>query len=305
MRKIKSLATVNRGPIAILVAALVLISALALLGGRVVLAADLIAPETTTWKNYQDPDYSFALQYNASSWKPVITVYTPNNPDPQVIAKRVSFFASKAEIRVDIWEHPEKDLIGWVKNDTQQSEPSTGAVVNARVAGLPSVAYFEAFQQAPSVMSTVLSNDHYFVRIQYVIGDGGAALDTYLHMLASFALAGEPATSAFQFPPTLTDKTSLSLPATNTCCGYTWAGNPFPCDNGNCTWWAYYRQGYVPFYGDAWRWWSEVPQFSEWSRSSTTPVVEGLAWWNKSTGRPSGHVAQVLSVSGNNIRLFR
>lgn len=188
----------------------------------------------------------------------------------------------------------------WINHDfSQRGASSAVAKASAKVAGFPAIAYFESFEQAPSVMSTVLSNDRYFVRIQYVIGDGGAAMDTYLHMLDSFSLGSEILKDSFQFPFDVKDKASLSLTATDTCCGYTSVGNPFPCDNGNCTWWAYYEQGYVPFYGNATQWWGEVPQFADWGRSTSTPHVDGLAWWNSTSRPPYGHVAQVLSLVGS------
>jgi hypothetical protein len=178
--------------------------------------------------------------------------------------------------------------------------PSAVTAINAKVAGLPAVADFEPAEQAPSVISTVFSDDRHFFRVQYVIGDNGAAKDVYLHMLESFSIGGKTSANTLQFPADVQEKASQSLLATSTCCGYSWPGNPFPCDNGNCTWWVYYRQGHVPFTGNASTWWGQVGYYRDW-RKGYTPVVDGIAWWSATARPPYGHVAQVLSLSGNDI----
>jgi len=302
MYKVRLLSMINRYTLGSLAAFLILICITALLGGSVVQAAPS-TQETAYWKDYQDPDYGFSLQYDAANWQPKITVRAPNDPDPQVIAKRVGFFGSRAAVTIDVWEHPEKDLVGWVKRDFNNREmPYDVTEVNAKVAGLPAVAYFEPAEQAPSVLSIVFSDDSHFFRIQYVIGDMGAAKDIYLHMLESFSVESPAAKTEFQFPTNVQDKVTGALPAVTTCCGYSWPGNPFPCDNGNCTWWVYYRQGYVPFTGNAGTWWGQVGYYRDW-RKGYTPVTGGIAWWNSAARPPYGHVAQVVSISGANINV--
>ncbi len=82
-----------------------------------------------------------------------------------------------------------------------------------------------------------------------------------------------------------------------TCCSFTSNGNPFPCcTHGNCTWWAYYKMGSVPFTGNAGTWWGQVPNFPSWGRSGTPPTNKPFIAWK--SGSP-GHVAHVASYSGS------
>jgi hypothetical protein len=81
--------------------------------GIILVAAAPASQEAATWKYYQDPDYGFSIEYDADHLESKVTVYTPNDPDPLVIAKRVSFIGPKAVITVDIWKHPEIDLVRW------------------------------------------------------------------------------------------------------------------------------------------------------------------------------------------------
>lgn len=86
------------------------------------------------------------------------------------------------------------------------------------------------------------------------------------------------------------------------CCGISDSGNPFPCDNGNCTWWVYYIKGYVPFAGSAWEWGHKVNQglYPGWYLAEN-PAVGSIAWWDKNTcWTDVGHVAYVSSKSGYN-----
>ena len=48
--------------------------------------------------------------------------------------------------------------------------------------------------------------------------------------------------SADPLIPQLSDSIGVQGPATSACCEYSSPGNPFPCNNGNCTWWCYYKR---------------------------------------------------------------
>ena len=53
--------------------------------------------------------------------------------------------------------------------------------------------------------------------------------------------------------------------------------------------------GGVPFRGDAWTWWGQVPDYSSWTRNSIPPTNKpSIAWW----GGDPGHVAHVAQYSG-------
>ncbi|MGC9400625.1 MAG: CHAP domain-containing protein [Anaerolineae bacterium] len=85
----------------------------------------------------------------------------------------------------------------------------------------------------------------------------------------------------------------------SSCCGYYSSGNPFPCCvAGNCTWWVFYKYGWVPFRHDAWKWWGQVPDYYLWRRGGGPGRKEDIAWWNKSPSSSLGHVAYVANYTG-------
>ncbi len=141
-----------------------------------------------------------------------------------------------------------------------------------------------------------------------------AGLQAYLHAINSFTHANYQAAEV-QLPDSVMEEARLAeqessviSPLISNCCGYYSSGNPFPCcdDKGNCTWWVWYRYStYVPFRGDAWTWWGQVPDYYGWWRSTVPHMGENIAWWDKSSSNNYlGHVAHVSNYTGgDNISL--
>lgn len=257
------------------------------------------------WLVYYDPDYNFTIEYPVDGWQPE-TIWHIIDANSYNIAKRTIFSAPQARIIIDIWDDPQADIVGWVYDYLHQSLVEQEITVNAKIAGFPGVAFVEKNEQAPIAIGIVFNNNEHFFLIQYLIGDGGDGINTYRHLLQSFTpktengndLAGE-----FLFPLDVQREATKEAhaPLVNTCCGVTSNNNPFPCDNGNCTWWVWYKKSGVPMTGDAWRWGYRVNQglYPGWYLVED-PVVYNIAWWDKSTARPGGHVAYVQGKSGYN-----
>ena len=150
-------------------------------------------------------------------------------------------------------------------------------------------------------MLTYFSDGEYIYRLLNWMTDDPSHLDAYWHMLDSFRLPGMDALATVEIPLSAkreATRSSQQMPrrmVTN-CCGFSSSGNPFPCcDDGNCTWWCYYKHGYVPFTGNAGTWWGAALDYSSWVRASYPPTNDmSIACWS---GNP-GHVAHAASWSG-------
>lgn len=140
--------------------------------------------------------------------------------------------------------------------------------------------------------------------VGHPVSHNARGVEAYWHMLNTFTLPGGKSAVA-QVPETVAQDTQQAVETSAllgdaSCCGYYWASNPFPCctNQGNCTWWVYYKYGAVPFRHDAGTWWSQVPDYPDWGRNTTTPRTnrENIAWWSGS----SGHVAYAPNYTGGN-----
>lgn len=252
---------------------------------------------------YTDVDYNFAFNYDSKLWTAQTEWYYPNHPQAHKINKRVQLIGEDAIIRIDIWKIAPDDLLEWLEEDAERRNVETSFAINATIAQRPAVIFFETYQHAPALLTTTFIGNNHLYRIQYIVGDHGNSLVAYHNLLNSLRL-GDTLTSSFvEIPADMyASAKESSNDFVNTCCGVTDTGNPFPCSDGNCTWWVYYRQGYVPFTGDAETWRGGAYSDPEWDVSGS-PVLHGIAWWGESVSRPDGHVAQVEQISGGNIRI--
>ena len=284
---------------------------------------DVVALESE-WETYSDPHYGFMLQYPASpNWQQKEMWRIPNLADTDMVAKRISFFGTNVEIAIDIFEYseiyPGKDEIAldWVVRYAEMLRYSSVEDLlgvktlqesyNANVAGQAAIVFIETNENSPNVLSTVFSNGQTLFRVHYVLSDGGLAWETYLHILETFMfsdLFSDAPHEIFQFPIELKKDISQNLaPTISSCCGYTDSGNPFPCSDGNCTWWVYYKT-YVPFRSDAWRWGYEVSQYAHWYKTYSAQTGS-VAWYDRwrSPAGGLGHVAYVSGVNGNSVSI--
>lgn len=258
------------------------------------------------WQKYFDVDYEFTVDFPMADWQVQTMWYTPE-AEQRAITKRVRFHGPQAEIMVDVWKQPQENITAWVEYLTQYVQPDLEGTINSMVSGLPAVAFIDENEHSPDILMTTFSDKYYTYLVRYVISDGGRAMETYLHMLESFKPASDSTaevTNVFYFPPEIQAKSiqNASFIETENCCGISDPGNPFPCDDGNCTWWVYYRKGYVPMTGDAWKWGWDVylGLYPGWYLSEN-PAVGAIAWWDRNTcWTTSGHVAHVDTKSGYN-----
>lgn len=271
------------------------------------------------WVTYTDPHIGFLVEY-PMDWQIETMWYVPD-AEPQTIAKRLSLFGPSARINIDIWNQPRKDIVEWVNQLAfliSQEQQDAKVEINAEVAGFTAIAYLEENKQVPNILTTVFNSDTHFFQIDYMLGDSGQAVESYMHLLKSFQ--HQPGNeidedSPFQFPQDVKEnairKSEAIIPMSgaDTCCGVSSPGNPFPCNNGNCTWWVWYKKGGVPMTGDAYKWGPRVEAgwYPGWSLTyaHSQARVGDIAWWTFNYTfpyyRPYGHVAYVTNISHSQV----
>lgn len=260
--------------------------------------------ENERWQKYYDSDYGFIVDFPTVDWE-VQTMWHAPESEQQAITKRVSFLGSQTEIMVDIWKQPQEDIVAWVEYLTQYVQPDLEVATNGEIAGFPAVVFLDENVQAPDVLMTTFSDENHTYLVRYLLSDGGQAMEAYLRLLETFQSAASSdaeVAGTFYFPMEIQEKAiqSASFMMVGNCCGVSDPGNPFPCDNGNCTWWVYYRKSYVPMTGDASQWGWDVYQglYPGWYLSGD-PAAGAIAWWDQGTcWSASGHVAHVDTKSG-------
>ncbi len=271
------------------------------------------------WVTYTDPHFGFSVEY-PMDWHVETMWYVPD-VGLQTIAKRVSLMGPLTGINIDIRNQPRENIVEWVNQyafRVSQEKQDMKVEINAKVAGFPALAYLEENNQVPNILTTVFNNDAHFFQIDYIVGDSGQAMDVYLHLLESFQPQSGKAIDderSFQFPHDIQEnaiqksESVIVMSGANTCCGVSSPGNPFPCDNGNCTWWVWYKKGGVPMTGDAYRWGPRVEAgwYPGWSLTynHSQARVGDIAWWTfwlyHPYYRPFGHVAYVKSISSSSV----
>ena len=270
-----------------------------------VLAASISSESVTQWQIYSDSDYGFSLEYPVG-WESVITIFqeTPYE-DESAIIKRQTFTGAQGWIDLDIWLANGQNLEEWSGWYSKTRAPFPITKSNAKVWGNPAMSFLERGGTV-DMLATFFSDGKYVYRLWYTVTQNRVGLQVYHHMLNTIELPGisdRKATPA-ELPEKIwksveaaVQESGLISPLVSSCCGYSQSSNPFPCCNnkGNCTWWVYYKFGAVPFRGDAGTWWSQVPNYSGWLRSSLPRADQAnIAWWS---GSP-GHVAYVSNYTG-------
>lgn len=254
----------------------------------------------TGWARYRDPDFGFSLEYPAG-WQVEIHEQQPTPLiDDEAILKRVAFSSAPALVYLDVWLAKGKsfaDWLAWYKETRLVEQMAKKA--NAAVAGKPAATFLQNHRR--DLMLTYFSDGEYVYRLLNWMTGEPTHLNTYWHMLDTFSLPGVSALAAADIPLSTKHEGKwssqrLSGRMVTNCC-YTDSGNPFPCcNNGNCTWWCYYKYNSVPFSGNAGTWWNQAKDHYLWVQSSL-PVVGGMsiACWAGGTG----HVAHAANWSGS------
>ncbi len=255
------------------------------------------------WLRYEDRAYGVALEYPAE-WK-VETAIQQSDPfsDPSAIIKRQTFTGPEGLIDLDIWLSNGRDLSKWLEwyGETRSKLPTTHP--NAMIGGQPAVVFVENGATV-DMLAAFFSNGQYVYRLWFTVTHNERGLQAYWGMLDTFTLPGNAITTAY-IPEDIKQCAQRAMKSSAipgilvaSCCGYYDYDNPFPCceNKGNCTWWVFYKYGYVPFRGDAGTWWDQVPDYPDWSRGGQPRrnPGENIAWWSGS----SGHVAHVANYTG-------
>lgn len=174
--------------------------------------------------------------------------------------------------------------------------------LNAKIASREAIAFLEDGETV-DLLTVIWSDNKSVYRLWYTVTQYKTGLDVYYHILNSMSLSGSKATASEipddieQLASKAVEESGLISPLLSSCCSYNSPGNPFPCcsNKGNCTWWVFYKYGYVPFRGDAGTWWSQVPNYADWTRAGSPKANrENIAWWS---GSP-GHVAYAANYTG-------
>ncbi|MBK7894348.1 MAG: CHAP domain-containing protein [Anaerolineaceae bacterium] len=220
--------------------------------------------------------------------------------DDEAILKRIAFSSSPVLVYLDIWMAKGRSFANWMNwyKETRLVDQMT-IKSNATVSGKPAVTFLQEHKR--DLMLTYFSDGNYVYRLMNWMTGMTTDLNAYWHMLESFNLPGTSTSASVEIPTIARHDGKLSAQKhldrmVNTCC-YTAAYNPFPCCNdGNCTWWCYYKYPGLPFSGNAGTWWGQVNDHSAWTQSSQ-PVTGGMsiACW----GGSPGHVAHAANWSGS------
>ena len=261
-----------------------------------------------------ESDYGqLTLQYPVA-WKRETTIAQPVPfSDPEAIIKRETFTWASGGIDLDVWAARELPLDEWLEwyGKTRYELPITQP--NATVGGHSAVVFVE--EGGIKSLTAFFSDGKYVYRLWYSLASE-QGLEAYWELLNTFAWSREDIASV-QIPESIKKSAQQAFEAAagckdsdcdapygEGCCGHynsycTWR---FPCsrkngnDLGNCTYWACHRMpGRVPFHGDAWKWWYQVPDYPHWERASSPPLQQpSIAWWDKGSGSSLGHVAYAI-----------
>ncbi len=269
------------------------------------------------WQTFHDDDFGFSLQY-PEDWS-VETKEQQPIPliDDEAILKRLIFSSSPAAVYLDVWLTKNKTLAEWLTwyKETRLVEQML-TKTNATIAGKPAAVFLQKHQR--DLMITYLSDGKYVYRLINWMTGMSSDLDIYWRMLNTFQLADQTRLINAEIPKSvkttgiLSTGQSVGIQANESCCNhYDASGNRFPCcgcnlgcccnvQEGNCTWWVYYKFGYVPFTGNAGTWWGQAQDHPLWTTSNTpstnNPSIAHYAAY-QGAGR-YGHVAYAANWPG-------
>ena len=257
------------------------------------------------------------LQYPVE-WKVETTIeQTVPFSNPSAIIRRETFTGPGGGIDLDVWPARGRKLGEWLDwyTKTRYEIPITRP--NATVGGHPAAVFVEG--GGIKLLTAFVSDGKYVYRLWYTISSE-KGLQTYWQMLDTFAWSKENA-AFMQTPQSVKESARQALGTIDSCsiesdgcseiyyqgcCGhYSWyCTRYFPCSrkNGgdlvNCTYWACSKMSWVPFRGDAWKWWYQVPDYDFMARSIMPPTDRAsIVWWDMwdPPAGVHGHVAYLPS----------
>ena len=264
--------------------------------------ASQLSDPISDWQVYSDDAFNIAFEYPAE-WEIKSTIeQTYPYVDASAILKRLTLIGKEGLMDLDIWSLNNYDFASWIEWYEKTRSPFPETTLDAKIADSKAIAFLEDGKTV-DLLTVFWSDNNSVYRLWYTVTQNQIGLDVYYHILESISLSGSKATS-LEIPDETEQKalkaveeSGLVSPLTSSCCGKYSPGNPFPCcDNkGNCTWWVFYKYGYVPFRGDAGTWWSQVPNYPDWARGGIPKKYqENIVWWS---GSP-GHVAYAANYTG-------
>lgn len=263
----------------------------------------------TNWKEYTKSDFNIAFEF-PDSWE-VNTMESQKIPydDDEAIIYRQTFIGQEGYIILDVWLANGMNFEDWLSWYQKTRLPFPTDISNFSIAGNQAIAFID--DDKLGLLTVFFTDGVHIYRLHNVSNSNKLGLEVFRHMVDTISLSGSNTTATVFFvdlwnnAQTRFEKSGLVNPAVTNCCGRSSPSNPFPCctsnghDTGNCTWWVYYKYGYVPFTGDAWTWWGQVPDQPAWRRSTAPHIGTNIAWWNKLPSNNNyGHVAYAAWYSG-------
>jgi len=260
---------------------------------------ELLAQSTKSWNIYVDPVYGFTAQY-PSDWMAEITLKNYGR-EAGVIEQRLLFSTQTDGINIDVFPNPQgANLEEWFRNYQLHFMYSDSVLQDELiVAGHPAL-YTLTIDTNPLFVrhTTIIEYKDYIYRIEYQGADTNEAINVYRMVLETLDFEIEAQEENKLFDPVDIDPYYLlsQIPLEQGCCGYTDPNyNPYPCHQGNCTWWARYKRPdtggqQYPYWGNAGNWAARARE--EGFVVNGTPSTSAIAEWSY------GHVAYVESFDG-------
>jgi surface antigen len=283
------------------------------------------------WQILEDRSLGYSLLYPSDEWEARLTINNKDTLLPEVIRRRVTLFGpNRGEINIDVWSNPGRlSVQDWFDQFLGEAQvPSTPGSnrVRRNVDGESVISITRSQANGEiTFRSTGFVHQDLAYRVEYIDSDGGQSLAVYESILSSFRFvsATEPLSWVPDIPTGLPDESTLAPQdcycnisgGCDNCCGISDPGNPFPCCNGNCTWYAYYRWNHTgpqprPHDLAAVRWHDAKDWYpaavSAGYATGTTPAVDAIAIWQPGvcqfgwcSNSGLGHVGYVIQVAGD------
>ena len=277
-----------------------------------------------TTKKYIDSEFGMTFDY-PYDWSIANTINNPQNTDPFTIQKRITLSNNVnflTQFNIDIWRNFEGlSAQDWFDKYEKRFHNNTSNLINGKdikISNIPALLLFEEAQnQAHGRITMIVSTQDSVVRLDYYTNEGGLFQSEFVDVAKSIVFTQQqPVVNVQGVATNFPDAPFLGLNKATlqiaTCCGWVDPNpNTYPCDGGNCTWWAKYKRPDVGnVWGNACQWRDRARQVFGSSRVGLTARVGAIAVfqpWNGSVCNSTtdvGHVAFVTSVgSGGNFQI--
>jgi hypothetical protein len=251
---------------------------------------------------YLDLDLGFSFLFPDTS--EVVTRFAQKKPydEPERIIKRLSILSQGINIDLDYWQANGRGFQDWKKDQiaVYSLEPASQFSIQLIDRSVVDAFYFKSSVTNALLLSVDHSDE--FVQFWFNLTSNPNDLKIFFDLVESFTFNDGYNIGKNILNSPKIDELSVAgkldyriTTGSDLCCWIRDTGNPFPCcgnQEGNCTWYVYYMAGYVPFRGDAWQWWSQVPSFPSYSRGSIPQVdIPNIVWWDRAYSGDYGHVA--------------